>query len=159
MANRGVDHTDVQILRSLQRDASISYAELGKEVGLSAASAHERVKKLRERGTIRHTTVDVDPTAVGRDVLAFVTISANSWVGDAGTRNALEEIPEVESAYVVAGSGSLLVKVSTTTNRHLQRVLRQLYGLDGVTGTQSTVVLATLFERPMGLPDETEPTS
>lgn len=154
MPGRALDRTDLLILRELQRDATIAYAELGKAAGMSAASAHERVRKLRARGTIRSTTVDVDPVAVGRDVLAFVTLSANAWVGDGSIRGALESIPEVESAYVVAGSGSLLVKIRTTTNQQLQRVLRRLYGLDGVIGTQSTVVLETLFERPLGLPDE-----
>lgn len=156
MPARGVDPVDLLILRELQSDATASYAELGTVVGMSAASVHERVRKLRERGAIRRTTIDVDPSAVGRDVLAFVSIAAEVWVGDATTREALGAIPEVEGAYVTAGSGSLLVKVRATTNQHLQEVLRLLYGLDGVTGTESTVVLETLFERPMGLPDEPE---
>lgn len=158
MPERSLDHTDLLILRELQRDATVAYAELGKAAGMSAASAHERVRKLRERGTIRSTTIHVDPVAVGRDVLAFVTLSADAWIGDEPTMVALEAIPEVESAYVIAGSGSLLVKIRTTTNRQLQRVLRRLHGLDGVTGTQSTVVLETLFERPLGLPDEEDAT-
>jgi Lrp/AsnC family leucine-responsive transcriptional regulator len=153
---RQVDRIDLLLLRELQRDATAAYAELGKAVGLSAASAHERVRKLRDRGTIRATTVDVDPAAVGRDVLAFVTLAADAWVGDASTRTALEGIPEVESAYVVAGDASLLVKIRTSTNEHLQRVLRQLYALDGIIGTRSTVVLETFFERPTGLPGEDE---
>jgi Lrp/AsnC family leucine-responsive transcriptional regulator len=159
MADRGVDRTDLTILRELQQDATTSYADLGTAVGMSAASAHERVRKLRERGTIRRTTIDVDPSAVGVEVLAFVSVDSDVWVGDPATREALEAIPEVEGAYVTAGSGSLLIKVRTTTNQQLQRVLRRLYSLDGVTGTQSTVVLEILFERPLGLPDEDEATN
>lgn len=158
MAVRDLDATDLVILRELQRDATIAYAELGRAIGMSAASAHERVRKLRERGAIRGTTVDVDPVAVGRDVLAFVTLTADAWVGDEPTRAALAAVPEVEAAYVVAGNGSLLVKVRTTTNQQLQRVLRRLYGIAGVTGTQSTVVLESLFERPLGLPAPDEAT-
>ena len=36
--------------------------------GLSPGAAHERVRKLRERGVIRRTTIEVDPAAVGRSV-------------------------------------------------------------------------------------------
>ena len=154
-----LDATDFVILRALQQDATVAYAELGMVIGMSAASAHERVRKLRERGVIRATTVDVDPVAVGRDVLAFVSVTADAWVGDETTRDALTAIAEVEAAYVVAGNGSLLVKVRTTTNQHLQLVLRRLYSIAGVTGTQSTVVLETFFERPLGLPDADEATT
>ncbi len=143
-----MDDTDRRILVELQRDSTRSFAALGQVVGLSAAATHERVRKLRESGTIVRTGVDVDPAAVGRDVLAFVTLRSGEWVGDASTRERLASIPEIEAAYVVAGDSSLLVKVRTSTNVQLQRVLSRLHDLDGVTGTRSTVVLETFFERP-----------
>lgn len=146
-----MDDVDLSILRELQRDATMSFAELGKSVGMSPASTHERVRKLRERGTIVRTSIEVDPAALGRDVLAFVTLSADAWVGDSSTRERLESIPEIEAAYVVAGDSSLLVKVRTSTNAQLQRVLRDLYDFDGVVGTLSTVVLETFFERPVSI--------
>lgn len=148
-----MDNTDRAILRELQRDATTSYADLGRAVGLSPAAAHDRVRKLRDRGTIARTTVEVEPDAVGRHVLAFVTLAAEAWVGDDATRERLLAVPEVEAAYVVAGDASLLVKVRTTTNAHLQQVLGSLYGLPGVNGTRSTVVLQTFFERPLAIGD------
>ena len=53
-----LDGIDRQLLTLLQQDASRPYAALGQAVGLSAAAAHERVRKLRERGIIRGTVVD-----------------------------------------------------------------------------------------------------
>src|SRR5205085_7596293 len=67
-----VDDIDLILLAELQRDATQSYAHLGETVGLSSGAAHERVRKLRERGVIKRTTIEVDPQAVGRGVLAFV---------------------------------------------------------------------------------------
>lgn len=144
-----MDEIDLLILRELQRDATTSFANLAQVVGLSAASAHERVRKLRARGVIVRTSVEVDPAALGRDVLAFVTLASDAWVGDGPTRDRLAAIPEVEAAYVVAGDSSLLVKIRTSTNARLQSVLRGLHELDGVTGTRSTIVLETFFERPI----------
>ncbi|MFC7640114.1 Lrp/AsnC family transcriptional regulator [Streptosporangium lutulentum] len=66
-----MDAVDRALLKELQRDATQAYAALGQAVGLSAGSAHERVRKLRESGVIRRTTIDVDPAAVGRGVLAL----------------------------------------------------------------------------------------
>ncbi len=149
-----MDRIDRAILHALQNDATTSYAELGRTVGLSAAATHDRVRKLRARGTIVRTTVEVDPTAVDRNVLAFVTLAAESWIGDEATRERLRSVPEVEAAYVVAGDASLLVKVRTTTNHRLQQVLRTLYDIPAVTTTRSTVVLETFFERPVAVEED-----
>ncbi|GAA1982742.1 Lrp/AsnC family transcriptional regulator [Catenulispora subtropica] len=140
-----MDHVDRLLLAQLQRDATQSYAVLGQAVGLSAGAAHERVKKLRERGVIRRTAAEVDPAAVGGGVLAFVTVDSTSWMGESS--EAFAAIPEVLEAHVIAGSASLLVKVRTATTEQLQDVLRRIYGVAGVSGTQATVVLETFFER------------
>ncbi|MEU8827328.1 Lrp/AsnC family transcriptional regulator [Streptomyces sp. NPDC048636] len=142
-----MDHIDRTLLARLQQDATQSYAALGKAVGLSAGAAHERVRKLRERGAIRRTTVEVDPAAVGNAVLAYVMVNSDSWMGDSA--ESFAALPEIVEAHVIAGSASLLVKVRTATTEQLQDVLRRIYAIDGVSGTQATVVLETFFERPV----------
>ncbi|WP_244180699.1 Lrp/AsnC family transcriptional regulator [Amycolatopsis pretoriensis] len=144
-----MDDLDRMLLAELQRDATQAYAALGKVVGLSAGAAHERVRKLREQGVIRRTTVDVDPAAVGRGVAAYVLVEANAWMGDEPVRAALEALPEVVEAHVIAGPASLLVKVRTPTTEQLQASLRRLFAIDGVTGTQTVVILESFFERPV----------
>lgn len=141
-----MDELDQVLLAALRADATQSYAALGKAAGLSAGAAHERVRKLRERGVIRRTTIDVDPVAVGRPVLAFVMIESNAWMGADPTRDALVGIPELEEAHIIAGSASLLAKIRTASTEALQDVLRRIFAVDGVTGTQTIVVLETMFE-------------
>ncbi|MFD0142524.1 MULTISPECIES: Lrp/AsnC family transcriptional regulator [unclassified Streptomyces] len=142
-----MDHIDRSLLALLQEDATRSYAALGQAVGLSAGAAHERVRKLRERGVIRRTAADVDPAAVGGGVLAYVTVDSTSWMGD--TAESFAALPEILEAHIIAGSASVLVKVRTATTEQLQDVLRRIYAIDGVSGTQATVVLETFFERPV----------
>jgi DNA-binding Lrp family transcriptional regulator len=144
-----VDHIDRALLAQLQQDAAQSYAALGHAVGLSAGAAHERVRKLRERGFIRRTTVEVDPAAVGSDVLSYVMVNSTSWMGDSAKDFAA--LPEILEAHIIAGSASVLVKVRTTTTEQLQDVLRRIYAIDGVSGTHATMVLETFFERPVSL--------
>lgn len=144
-----VDEIDRALIAALQRDATQAYAALGEVVGLSAGAAHERVRKLRDRGVIRRTTIEVDPAAVGRGVLAFVMLESNAWMGDQPSKDALAAIPEIEEAHVVAGSASLLVKIRAGTTEQLQATLRRCFEIDGVTGTQTIVVLETFFERPV----------
>ncbi|AWS43166.1 Lrp/AsnC family transcriptional regulator [Streptosporangium sp. 'caverna'] len=142
-----MDQIDRALIAQLQRDATQSYAALGQSVGLSAGAVHERVRKLRERGAIRTTTVDVDPKALGLGVLSYVMVDSNAWMGD--TAAAFAALPEVQEAHVIAGAASVLLKVRTPTTEQLQDVLRRIYDISGVSGTQAIVVLETFFERPI----------
>lgn len=144
-----MDDIDRALVLRLQQDAGQSYAALGTAVGLSAGATHERVRKLRERGVIRRTTIDVDPGAVGSGVLAYVMVDSNAWMGESGADFAA--IPEIQEAHIIAGSASVLVKVRTASTEQLQDVLRRLYAINGVSGTHATVVLETFFERPLPL--------
>lgn len=146
MGSENLDEIDRALVAQLQQDAGQAYAALGKAVGLSAGATHERVRKLRERGVIRRSTVEVDPRALGLGVLAFVMVESSAWMGDSAA--AFAAIPEIEEAHIIAGSASVLVKVRTATTEQLQDVLRRLYAIDGVSGTQATVSLETFFERP-----------
>jgi DNA-binding Lrp family transcriptional regulator len=143
-----IDQTDRELLARLQDDATQSYAVLGEAVGLSAGAAHERVRKLRAAGVIRRTTIEVDPAALGNGVLAYVLLDTDAWMGDAPTLAALGEISAVEEAHIIAGPASVLVKVRTGTTEALQQTLRALHQVDGVTSTQTVVVLESFFERP-----------
>ncbi|MBD0693911.1 Lrp/AsnC family transcriptional regulator [Streptomyces sp. CBMA123] len=153
-----MDDIDRGLLALLLEDATLSYAALGQAVGLSAGAAHERVRKLRERGVIRRTTIEVDPAALGLTVLAHVLVDSNAWMGDPPTKEALLALPAVEEAHIVAGPASLLLKVRTSRTEELQDVLRQLHAVPGVTSTSTIVVLETFFERPLA-PTATPPTA
>ncbi|NUS00307.1 MAG: Lrp/AsnC family transcriptional regulator [Kribbellaceae bacterium] len=142
-----IDDVDRRLITALQEDAGQSYAALGEAVGLSAGSAHERVRKLKAAGVIRRTTVDVDPAALGLGVLAFVLLESAAWMGDEPTLTALREIPAVEEAHIIAGPASVMVKVRTASTEDLQATLRALHQVDGVTSTQTVVVLETFFEK------------
>lgn len=142
-----VDAVDLALLKLLQTDATTSYTTLAKEVGLSAAAVHDRVRKLRERGVVRRTTVEVDPESVGLSTLAFVLLHAAAWMGGEDTAAAIAALPGVQEAHIVAGRASVLAKVRARSNAELQAILRQLYSIDGVSETETVMVLETIFER------------
>ncbi len=146
-----MDEADRILIAALQRDAAQPYSALGAAAGLSAATAHDRVRKLRERGVIRRTTIEVDPVALGATVLAFVLLRSDRWVGDPSTGDALAAVPEVEEAHVVAGTAALLVKVRAAGTAQLQDALRRIHAVGGIASTESIVVLETFFERPVAV--------
>src|SRR5579863_8329706 len=71
-----MDQINWRILASLQQDARLSMAELGRQIGLSPPATAERVRRLEDAGVIEGYRAVVNPKALGRNVLAFLRISA-----------------------------------------------------------------------------------
>ena len=69
-----MDRIESCILAELQNNARLSNKELAGRVGLSPSSCLERVRRLTERGVIRGAHVEVDPSALGITLQAFVGI-------------------------------------------------------------------------------------
>lgn len=145
---RDIDATDRRLLRELVEDATLSYAELGEKVALSAPAAHERVKRLRRDGVIRKTAALLDPVAIKKNFLAFVHVDTSGW----GVSSELMEItrnPDIEEVHSVAGDAALILKIRTEDAQSLEKLLFQLYAVPGVSATRSFVVLSTYLERPV----------
>ena len=70
-ADHAIDAMDRKILGALVEDATQSYADLGRRVGLSAPAVHERVKRLRAARVITSTSVRVDGKRIGKPLLVF----------------------------------------------------------------------------------------
>ena len=140
-----LDDTDLAIVRALQANARATYSEIGRAVGLSAASVHERVHRLESRGVIRGYHAEVDPEPLGLGVLSLVSVLPSDSMDAAATEAALAAIPQVETAYSVAGEDSHLLVVRT---RSIADVLQRLQAVDGVARTRTAVVLATPVRRP-----------
>lgn len=141
-----MDRLDRAIIAELRRNGRATYAEIGRTVGLSASSVHERVGKLEAAGVIIGYHAMVDPRAVGLGVTALVGIQPTETASDDEVADALGELPEVESCYAVAGQEAFVVKVRVGTVDELERTLGRLRRIDGVARTHTTVVLSTRFE-------------
>lgn len=151
-----MDTVDRRIIAALRTNGRVTYADLGRQVGLSASAVHERVGKLEAAGVITGYHAMVDPRAVGLDVTALVSIHPTDTADDEDVADALAELNEVESCYRVAGDESFVVKVRVATVDDLERSLSRLRRIKGVARTRSTVVLSTRFEgRPNTVDEET----
>jgi Lrp/AsnC family leucine-responsive transcriptional regulator len=151
-----VDAIDRRIVGLLLEDAGRTYAQLGREVSLSPAAVHERVRRLRATGAVRRTTVEVDPVALGRPVLAFVLVDSEGWVKEE-LFSATRADPRIEEAHSVAGSSNFLLKVRVGDPNELEDVLHELYDIPGVVRTRTIMVLRRGFERGVGLEEVVGP--
>jgi Lrp/AsnC family leucine-responsive transcriptional regulator len=144
-----LDPIDRQILNALQGDARLSRAAIGKQVGLSAAAVHERIRKLERQGVIQSYSALLDPVLAGCDLLAFVLVFIEHPRHEAGFIEAVDHMDEVQECHHVTGTANCLIKVRARDRHALQTViLDHINSLRGVRQTETIVVLSTTKETP-----------
>lgn len=147
-----VDQKDVQILKLLQENARLSNAEIGEEVGLSASTVFERVKKMQNRGVIKRYVAVVDPGIVGKSIAAFVRLTVNAPPGEsyvACKRDfvaACQTEPDVLECHGVAGEDCYILKVRVGDPAGLEALLERLRDRAAVSSSVSNIVLSTYKE-------------
>lgn len=141
-----MDAIDRQILDLLRTNARYSYAELARQIGLSAPSVHERVAKLEAAGVIQGYQAQVSPEAVGLGVTALIGIEQLAGTGIDELVAAMRELPEIESCYFLAGQESFLLKARVGTMAELEELIVRLSRTRGVARTRTTVALSTKWE-------------
>jgi Lrp/AsnC family leucine-responsive transcriptional regulator len=141
-----VDAIDRQLVELLRVNARLSFAELARQVGLSAPAVHERVGKLEAAGVLRGYHADVDPEAVGLGVTAIIGVVQDSSGDIDDVLEALGGMPEIESCYFMAGEESFLLKARVATIAALEQLIVRLNRTPGVSRTRTAIALSTKWE-------------
>ncbi|HVF29429.1 MAG TPA: Lrp/AsnC family transcriptional regulator [Pyrinomonadaceae bacterium] len=134
-----IDEIDRKVLRELQQDARLSYAELGRRVGLTTPAVIERVRKLEDAGVITGYRAEIDPAKVGLPITAFVRMSITG-VDYSHIIEVAEQSNEVLECHRGTGGDSFIIKVAVSSVEHLQQVIDKLtpYGI-----TTTAIVLSS----------------
>ena len=140
-----LDATDRRILRELDRDARISWRELGEAVHLSPTSAADRVRRLERSGVIEGYTVRVDPEALGRTVRAVVDVSLGPGEVDEFEAR-LGERDEVAFAAYVTGTADYTILVECEGAEGLDAFVRWLRSDAGVASTETKLLLRVVID-------------
>ncbi len=113
MAKGKLDNIDRKILRELQGDGRITNVELARRVDISAPPCLRRVRALEERGVIQGYHADVDPHALGYDVLVFVMVGLEGQSGHdlKEFEQQINDWPLVRECYMLNGEFDFLLKV------------------------------------------------
>lgn len=111
-----LDDVNLSILAELRRNGRISMAALAEKVGISRASAYNRVEQMTSAGVIVGFTAQVDPTLVGLDVcaLVFVTVHPQTWLP---FRQAILQMPEVEYCSITTGEHDAMLLIRSVDIR------------------------------------------
>lgn len=140
--NQKIDNLDKNLLAALQQDAKTPYAELGKRFGVSPATVHVRVEKLRQAGIIRATCAMVNPRALGYDVCCFIGINLKSAKDYTEALARLQELDEVVEAYYTTGHYNIFIKVMTRSIDELHALLTsRIQTIDQIQSTETLISL------------------
>src|SRR5215469_15830783 len=150
-----LDQIGWKLPHELQVNGRLSYAELGRRVGLTTPAVVERVKRMEEAGIIVGYHADIDPMKVGMPISAFIRMSV---VGDGFSKitAVVKGCPEVVECQRGTGADSFIMKVHVRSVEHLESLIDRLtpYGT-----TSTSIVLSSPVERrEVGRFDENGPT-
>lgn len=145
-----MDQINRTLLQELTRDGRLTVRALAQEVGLSEPAVRERLNALQRRGVIVGYRVVLDPDSIGAGTAAYVSLR---FTGGATAKAALNAALQSESCVLevheVAGDDCYLLKVRVGSTTALADALDRLRAMPHVNNTSSTIVLRTLFERPI----------
>jgi Lrp/AsnC family leucine-responsive transcriptional regulator len=140
---------DRNILRILQEDARISYAELARQVGLTTTPCIERVRKLEKMGVINSYRAILNPEYLDAGLAVFVQIrlSRTSQDNFEAFRQAVIQLDEVQECYLVSGNFDYLIKARVAGMPAYREFLGEtLLTLPGVDASTSYVVMEQVTE-------------
>ncbi len=148
--NAELDAVNIRVLEELQRDPRVTMSELGRRIGMSSPAVTERVRRLEEAGVIQGYRLELNPTALGLPVAAYIRIRPNSGQLPRIAELA-RQIPEVVECHRVTGEDCFVLKVHIPAIDQLDRILDAflLYGSTTTTIIQSSPIPL----RPPPLPE------
>ena len=140
-----LDETDLQLLRTLQKNAKLTTKELADAVHLTPTPVFERQKRLEKQGYIRKYVAVLDPEKLGLGLLVFCKVKLkqiNHEIADAFVRRIMR-MPEVIECYNTSGSYDYLLKVRARDMKQYQEfILNNLGDIEPLGSVESTFVMS-----------------
>jgi Lrp/AsnC family leucine-responsive transcriptional regulator len=140
---RLLDRIGKNIITILQKNARITFSDLGRKVGLSTPAVTERVRKLEEAGVIVGYHAAVDPAKVGLPVTAFIHVTAPPQ-NYSRIKTLISGLEAVHECHHISGEESFILKAVVPSVSHLESLVDELspYGR-----TKTAIVLSTHAKR------------
>ncbi|MBE9490733.1 MAG: Lrp/AsnC ligand binding domain-containing protein [Bacteroidetes bacterium] len=146
--NLFIDGIDKKILRALMEDARTPILQIARQVGISGAAIHQRLRKLESSNLISGSKFIINPKILGYTTMAFIGIFLDKAVSNPQAVKQLKKIPEVLECHYTTGNWSVLIKVLCKDNEHLMHVLnKEIQSIKGVSRTETFISLEQQIDR------------
>ena len=143
-----IDGIDKMILRELMQDARTPILKIAREVGISGAAIHQRLRKLESSELISGSKFIINSKVLGYTTMAFIGIFLEKAVSNPQAVKQLKKIPEVIECHYTTGNWSILIKVLCKDNEHLMNLLnKEIQSIKGVSRTETFISLEQQIDR------------
>ncbi|WP_368183510.1 Lrp/AsnC family transcriptional regulator [Aestuariibius sp. HNIBRBA575] len=137
-----MDDLDLRLMNALQRDARASLSELADQLGVTRTTVRTRMEKLKLEGEI------VGFTVIARKDVATSPVRGLMMLGieGRGTERIMARIaamPQVRAVHSTNGTWDLIAEIGTRTLEELDEVLFAIRRMDGVTRSETNLLLST----------------
>ena len=140
-----LDAIDIQILKTLQKNAKLTTKELAEAVHLTPTPVFERQKRLERQGYIKKYIAVLDPEKLNLGLQVFCKVKLkqiNHEIADAFARRIMR-LPEVTECYNTSGNYDYLLKVRAANMKQYQEfVLNKLGDIDSLGSIESMFVMS-----------------
>ena len=149
-AGRGIDvpqeldNIDIKILDHLQKDASLSTADLAERVGLSQSPCWRRIQRMRDEGIIQSQVAILDRQKLGFHMQIFALVKMTTLTEEKRAEfvKAVASTPEILECYTVFGEMDVMLKVlAPDVDWYQEFIFATILKLPGVIDVRSTVTL------------------
>ena len=147
-----IDGIDKIILKNLMSDARTPILGIAREVGISGAAIHQRLRKLEASGLISGSKFVINPKVLGYKTMAFVGVFLDAASKYSAAIKRLKEIPEVTESHYTTGNYAIFIKILCKDNEHLMKLLNQeIQSIKGVARTETFISLDQQIDRQIQL--------
>lgn len=137
-----MDALDERLVTLLRHDGRRSVSDLAVDLGVSRATVRARMERLERQGHILGYTVILRADALEQRVRGITMIEVEGHAADRVVR-ALGGFPEISEIHTTNGRWDLVVELNTDTLTQFDAVLRKMRLVQGITGSETTLLLAT----------------
>ena len=141
LVNMSIDRLDARLIRTLRENPRMGLVEAARRLGVARGTVQARLGKLEDRGVITGHGPEVDPSAMGYPIAAFMLIElAQGRLAQAV--KALDAMPEVLEADATSGPQDLICRVVAHDTEHLQELINQMLATPAIRRCTSYIVLS-----------------
>lgn len=141
-----IDDTDRRLLALLRDNARLPVSTLATMLGLSRTTVRLRMERMEANGTISGYGVRIGVPDKADDIRAITMIEVEGRATDNVARR-LSGLPQVRSLYSTNGRWDLVAEVETASLPEFDEVLRTIRLIEGVSLTETNILLAERFRR------------
>jgi Lrp/AsnC family transcriptional regulator for asnA, asnC and gidA len=141
-----LDEIDYKILEILRKDARTPFTEVGRNLGISDATVHVRVKRMMDEGIIKRYTIAVDEEALGRKIRGFVLMNVNPG-SLKEVANQLVGNERVSTVYEIHAPNDLIVKIEASDLDEMRDIVLKIREIPNVATSELITVFKVWKER------------